>query len=56
MIVDWTLDNILHDPKQSAGELKEQAESIREMLNRTNVTLPSYLDELLSRMSGEALA
>ena len=56
MMVDWTLDNILHDPKQSAGELKEQAESIREMLNRTNVTLPSYLDELLSRMSGEALA
>ena len=55
IMVDWTLDNILHDVKQSPGELKTQAETIREMVSRTSVQLPSYLDRLLSTMSGEAL-
>ena len=52
IIVDWTLDNIVNDAQQTPAGMKEQATKIMEMVDKTSVALPDYLQDLVTRMKG----
>ncbi|CAK0845361.1 unnamed protein product, partial [Prorocentrum cordatum] len=56
IMLDWVLDHILHDKKDTAEGLKAQALAMRDMLTRTNVELPKYMTDLLDTMEGKAPA
>eukprot|EP00959_Pyramimonas_sp_CCMP1952_P296830 6209896-Pyramimonas_sp.AAC.1 len=52
IMVDWVLDHILHDKKDTAEALKAQGEQMQQMIVRTNAEMPKYMTDLLKTMTG----
>ena len=51
IVLDWTLDILINDKKESKEELKVQSTEIINTVSKTNVTLPKYMNELLAQMA-----
>ena len=51
IVTDWTLDNIVNDPKDKPKDIRDQGQSIIDMSKQVGVQLPEYFQALLKKMT-----